>query len=190
NVGAGTMPMPTAPKASAGTEGEGMPGTPLPLRFTVTEGCSLSLLVTINESFARPSVLGVNSILTVIMPTGGMLNAPALETMLKGEPGPAGAPTFPVSARFALRFWIRKALCFGNPPSPALGKTTGLGEMAIVPPGVGVAEGVGVGTFTFTGSDAIPFATTTKVLEPNSVPAGTSNSVETGVLPVAMAIVL
>ena len=57
---------------------------------------------------------------------------------------------------------------------------------------VGLAVGVGVPapTLIATGDDAIPFATTTRVLAPPSIPAGTSNSVDTGVIPVATAIVL
>ena len=55
---------------------------------------------------------------------------------------------------------------------------------------VAVAVGVACVTFTLTGCDAIPLATTTRLLAPASIPAGTSNCVETEVLPVATAIVL
>jgi len=55
---------------------------------------------------------------------------------------------------------------------------------------VDVAVAVAVETSTATGWDGIPFATTTNLLAPVSMLAGTSNSVETGVLPVATAIVL
>jgi len=55
---------------------------------------------------------------------------------------------------------------------------------------VAVAVGVGANTFTATDEDAIPLATTTSVLAPPSMPAGTSNIVETVALPVATAIVL
>jgi hypothetical protein len=76
----------------------------------------------------------------------------------------------------------------------------GVGVAVGVGVGVGVAVGVGVGvevgvdvgllTFTFTGWDAMPFATTTNVLDPGSVPDGTSKFVERDILPVATAIVL
>ena len=57
---------------------------------------------------------------------------------------------------------------------------------------VGVAVGVAVGVFTVivTGSEAIPFATTSRELLPISAAAGTSKFVETFVPPVATPIVL
>jgi hypothetical protein len=45
-------------------------------------------------------------------------------------------------------------------------------------------------TVTATGLDAMPFATTSRVLPPVSMSAGTSKCVDTGLLPVATAMVL
>jgi hypothetical protein len=71
------------------------------------------------------------------------------------------------------------------------GRGCGLGRRRGVGTGLGVAEGVGVGvgvgagvrglTVIITGSEAIPFATTSRELLPVSAAAGTSKFVETSV---------
>jgi hypothetical protein len=77
---------------------------------------------------------------------------------------------------------------------PPVAVAVGVAVLVAVGVAVRVAVGVGVAdetaTFTSEDPDAMPFATTTKVLAPSSIPTGTSNLVETGVLPVATAMVL
>ena len=53
-----------------------------------------------------------------------------------------------------------------------------------------VSGGVVFVTVTETGTDGIPFATTTNVLTPGSMLTGISKFVDTGALPVATAMVL
>ena len=78
------------------------------------------------------------------------------------------------------------------PVAVAAGVSIAVAVAVAVSVGVAVAVAVGVGaiTFTATDEDGIPLATTTSVLAPPSVPAATSNIVETVALPVAIAIVL
>ena len=45
-------------------------------------------------------------------------------------------------------------------------------------------------TLTLCGAEGMPFATTYNLLGPNSMPAGTSNFVDTGALPVATPMLL
>jgi hypothetical protein len=73
-----------------------------------------------------------------------------------------------------------------------VGRGRGVGSSLGVGVGLGVDVGVGVGVFTVivTGSEGIPFATTSRELLPVSAAAGTSKFVETSSAPVATPIVL
>ena len=72
----------------------------------------------------------------------------------------------------------------------AVGVAVAVAVDVAVAVGVGVGVAVGVFTVIVTGSEAIPFATTSRELLPVSVAAGTSKFVETFSAPVATPIVL
>ena len=87
-------------------------------------------------------------------------------------------------------------VCLGVALGVVVAVAVAVGVAVAVAVDVAVAVGVGVGvavvvfTVTVTGSEAIPFATTSRELLPVSAAAGTSKFVETFSAPVATPIVL